>query len=97
MPEQSKADLIAERRANLPLPEDPPVQSSWNSADARTVNVKASEKQPELSNSEASATALHEPASKESGVRDADGVDLSDVGRQGKEGLNGPPKDAIKK
>lgn len=58
MPEQqSKADLIAERQANLPLPEDPPVASDWNSADARTVNVKAGEKQEEIpNNSTASIT-----------------------------------------
>jgi hypothetical protein len=45
MPEQSKADRIAEVQSNLPLPEDPPVASDWNSADARTVNVKAGERQ----------------------------------------------------
>merc|ERR1711900_123886 len=33
MPEEkSKAEIIAERVANLPLPEDPPVASDWNSA-----------------------------------------------------------------
>ena len=96
MPEQSKADLIAERQANLPLPEEPPVASDWNSADARTVNVQAGEKQPELSNSAVSSTGLQEPATKGSGVREADGADLSGVGRQGKEGLKDLPKDATK-
>jgi hypothetical protein len=85
--QQSKADLIAERQANLPLPEDPPVASDWNSADARTVNVKAGERQEEISVGEASAAGLREPATK-------GGADLSGVGRQGKEGLSGPPKDA---
>ena len=92
--QQSKADLIAERQANLPLPEDPPVASDWNSADARTVNVKAGERQEEISISEASAAGLREPATKGSGVREEGGADLSGVGRQGKEGLSGPPKDA---
>jgi hypothetical protein len=94
MSEQSKADLIVGRQANLPLPEDPPVASDWNSADARTVNVKAGERQEEVSTGEASATGLREPATKGSGVREEDGADMSGVGRQGKEGLSGPPKDA---
>jgi hypothetical protein len=36
-----KADpsLVDERKANLPLPEQPPVESDFNSADARSVNV----------------------------------------------------------
>ncbi|KAK4546797.1 hypothetical protein LTR36_001529 [Oleoguttula mirabilis] len=36
---QSKASIIEERRANLPLPEQPPVASDFNSADQSTVNV----------------------------------------------------------
>ena len=92
--QQSKADLIAERQANLPLPEDPPVASDWNSADARTVNVKAGKRQEEISVGEASAAGLREPATKGSGVREEGGADLTGVGRQGKEGLSGPPKDA---
>ncbi|KAE9375656.1 hypothetical protein N431DRAFT_370351 [Stipitochalara longipes BDJ] len=92
--QQSKADLIAERQANLPLPEDPPVASDWNSADARTVNVKAGERQTDISMGEASAVGLREPATQGSGVREEDGADLSGVGRQGKEGLSSPPKDA---
>ncbi|KAF8858935.1 hypothetical protein BDZ45DRAFT_384597 [Acephala macrosclerotiorum] len=100
MPEQqSKADLIAERQANLPLPDDPPVASDWNSADARTVNVKAGERQEEIptGTSEASTVGLREPATEGSGVRQEDGADLSSVGRQGEESLKGLPKDALKK
>ncbi|KAF2798192.1 hypothetical protein K505DRAFT_296979 [Melanomma pulvis-pyrius CBS 109.77] len=37
----SKADIIDERKANLPLPDQPPVASDWNSLDARNVNVDA--------------------------------------------------------
>lgn len=36
---QSKAQLIEERKAALPLPDQPPVASDFNSADQRTVNV----------------------------------------------------------
>ncbi len=98
MPEQqSKADLIAERQANLPLPEEPPVASDWNSADARTVNVASGERQAEISTGDASSTGLREPATGGSSVRQEDGVDMSGVGRQGKEGLDGLPKDALKK
>jgi len=93
---QSKADIIAERQANLPLPEDPPVASDWNSADARTVNVASGERQSEISTGDASSTGLREPATGASGIREAGGADLSGVGRQGKEGLSDLPKDAKK-
>jgi hypothetical protein len=36
---KADASLIDERKANLPLPEQPPVASDFNSADARTVNM----------------------------------------------------------
>lgn len=95
--QKSKADIIDERKANLPLPDEPPVASDWNSADARTVNVKAGERQEELPNSDVSDTGLSGgPATKGSGAREESGADLSGVGRQGKEGLDGLPKDAKK-
>ena len=37
--DKNKADIIAERQANLPLPDQPPTASDFNSADQRTVNV----------------------------------------------------------
>jgi hypothetical protein len=40
---------------------------------------------------------LREPTSKGSGVREEGGVEISGVGRQGKEGLDDLPKDAMKK
>jgi len=94
--QQSKADIIAERQANLPLPEEPPVASDWNSADARTVNVASGEHQSEISTGDASSTGLREPATAPSGVRQEGGADLSGVGRQGKDGLDDLPKDATK-
>jgi hypothetical protein len=35
----SKEEVIEERKSNLPLPEQPPRESEWNSADSRTVDV----------------------------------------------------------
>lgn len=58
---QSKAELIAERQANLPLPEDPPTAPDWNSADARNVNV-------ESGSAKADIDALREPTAKVSSV-----------------------------
>jgi len=94
--QQNKANIIEERRVNLPLPEEPPVASDWNSADARTVNVAAGERQSEISTGDASSTGLREPATGGSGVREEGGVNLSGVGRQGKDDLDGLPKDATK-
>ena len=83
---KSKADLVAERQANLELPEDPPVASDWNSADASTVNVAAGGRQDDVSVGKGSESGLREPAS-------TDSVDPN-IGRQGVEGLDEPPKDA---
>lgn len=37
--DKNKKEIIAERQAGLPLPEDPPTKSDFNSADGSTVNV----------------------------------------------------------
>lgn len=87
---------MAERQANLPLPEDPPVASDWNSADARTVNVSSGDKLPDISTGDATSSGLRGPATAGSGVRAEGGADLSGIGRQGKDGLDGLPKDAKK-
>ncbi|KAK6074876.1 hypothetical protein SCUP234_04060 [Seiridium cupressi] len=86
---QSKADKISEVQSNLPLPEQPPVASDWNSADARNVNVGSGGVSSDISTGAGSESGLREPASK------AD-ADLSKVGREGKDNLSGPPKDAAK-
>ncbi|KAI4149476.1 MAG: hypothetical protein LQ340_004608 [Diploschistes diacapsis] len=83
---KSTADIVQERQANLPLPEDPPVASDWNSADSRTVNVSSGSRQDDISTGAASESGLREPAT-------TDEVDPK-IGRQGTEGLSGPPKDA---
>jgi hypothetical protein len=86
---QSKADKIAEVQANLPLPEQPPVASDWQSADARNVNVGSGRLSSDVSTGDGSTAGLREPATKSSSE-----TDMSGIGRQGKDGLEGPPKDA---
>ncbi|KAI0812064.1 hypothetical protein GGR55DRAFT_640284 [Xylaria sp. FL0064] len=82
-----KTRKVEAARANLPLPEQPPVPSDWQSADSRTVNVGSGRVESDISTGDGSTAGLREPASK------AD-VDLSGIGRQGKDNLEGPPKDA---
>ena len=77
---QSKADKIAETQANLPLPEDPPVASDWNSADARTVNVGSGRTEGSIGSDSAAITGLREPATKSSEI------DMSNIGRERVEG-----------
>lgn len=87
---QSKADKIAEAQSNLPLPEQPPVASDWNSADARNVNVGSGrDVASDISTGAGSTAGLREPATKSSGE-----TDMSNIGREGKDNLDGPPKDA---
>lgn len=86
---QSKQQIIDEVKANLPLPEQPPTASDWQSADARNVNVGAGGVQANAGTDTGATSGLREPASKAA-------EDLSNVGRQGVEGLSGPPKDAAK-
>lgn len=94
-----KATQISERQANLPLPEQPPVASDWNSADARTVNVGSGSVSADF---ESGSGALREPATGDSAIRtdgDAYGVNTlgGDGARQGKDGLGGIPDDAVTK
>jgi hypothetical protein len=54
----------------LPLPEDPPVASDWQSADARNVNVGPGRIEGDVSNSDKGGSdALRGPAVAESSVR----------------------------
>ncbi|KAL3427136.1 hypothetical protein PVAG01_00645 [Phlyctema vagabunda] len=82
---QSKAEIIAERQANLPLPEDPPVASDWKSSDPSTVNVGSGGVSSDISTGDASSAGLRGPATAGSGVRESGGADLSGIGREGKE------------
>lgn len=85
---QSKADKIERVKANLPLPEEPPVAPDWQSADARNVNVGSGRVESDISTGDASSTGLREPATVGSDV------DMSKIGRQGKDNLQHPPADA---
>ena len=97
-----KSEIIEERKANLPLPDQPPAASDWNSADASKVNVGSGGVQSDISYGGGSDS-LRSPATSDSSVRtdgeafrkhtDAPGA----VGREGVEGLDGLPKDALAK
>jgi hypothetical protein len=87
MPE-SKADKIDRVKADLPLPEQPPAASDMKSANMKTTSstgVSAGD----VSTGAGVTSGLREPAAKASGD-----VDMSGIGRQGKEGLEKTPKDA---
>ncbi|KAL3414512.1 hypothetical protein V8F44DRAFT_631552 [Aspergillus fumigatus] len=93
-----KAKAIEERKANLPLPDQPPVASDWQSADQRAVNVGSGGVQGSVSGE--SNTALRDPATAGSSAR-MSGEELhketqptGNVGRQATEGLSDIPGDA---
>ncbi|EED21498.1 conserved hypothetical protein [Talaromyces stipitatus ATCC 10500] len=95
----NKQEQIERARNNLPLPDQPPVASDWNSADQRTVNVGSGRFESSASTG-AGSSALRDPATVDSSVR-VDGEEYhkatepgSSVGRQGQEGLDSLPKDA---
>lgn len=85
---QSKADKMEEVRSQLPLPQQPPVSPDWNTADARSLNVGSGGISTDISTGDAKSTGLREPATVSSDV------DMSKIGRQGKDNLETPPKDA---
>ncbi|KAL3608186.1 hypothetical protein FPOAC2_03179 [Fusarium poae] len=76
---QSKDQKIAETQANLPLPDQPPTASDWQSADARNVNVGAGKVEGSVGTDAHAQSGLREPATK------GEEVDLSNVGREGVE------------
>ncbi|CAD0097635.1 unnamed protein product [Aureobasidium mustum] len=90
--DKNKAELIEERRSNLPKPEDPPVKSDFNSADPSTVNVGSGGVSDTFSHGN---DALREPATGDSAARSADATLGQGVGREGKDGLSGIPNDAV--
>ncbi|KAL8708659.1 MAG: hypothetical protein Q9220_006484 [cf. Caloplaca sp. 1 TL-2023] len=98
----SKADLIESRKANLPLPDDPPTASDFNTADGSSTNVGSGGVQSDVSYGGGSDTGLRGPATSDSSVRtdgEQFGVNTSGpgkVGREGKDGLEGLPADAKK-
>lgn len=95
--EKSKKELIDERQAGLPLPDQPPVASDWNSSDESKVNVGSGRLAEGMSYGN---DALREPATSDSSLR-TDGAEFSKntiapsgVGREGHDNLEGLPKDA---
>merc|ERR1712137_1043557 len=69
-------------RLQLPLPEQPPVASDFNSADASTVNVGSGRQEASFSSG---GGAIRDPAVGAGGV----------AGREAKDGLGGIPNDAV--
>ncbi|KAL9612963.1 MAG: hypothetical protein Q9167_002492 [Letrouitia subvulpina] len=98
-----KDEIINERQQNLPLPDQPPVQSDWNSADASKVNVGSGGVQSDVSYGGGSESGLRGPATSDSSLRtdgDSFGVNSSAPGKVGREGhdeLEGLPADAKKR
>jgi hypothetical protein len=86
MSQPSKAQIIEERKANLPLPEQPPQASDWQSMDASKVNVGSGGVQSDISYGGGSNSGLREPASTDA---------VENVGRTAKDGLKGIPNDAV--
>lgn len=82
----SKQEIINERKANLPLPEQPPTASDFNSADARTVNVGSGGQASDLSHSGLGDDTLRSPATTDT---------VGSTGRQAHDGLSGIPNDAV--
>ncbi|KAK4897400.1 hypothetical protein LTR17_026628 [Elasticomyces elasticus] len=92
---QSKASIIEERKANLPLPEQPPVASDFNSADGSATNVGSGGVSDTFSKGN---DALRGPATGDSAARTDGSVTGENtlgqgVGREGLEG--GIPNDAV--
>jgi hypothetical protein len=90
MPSDRKDDKVERVKAHLPLPEDPPVPSDWQSFDARTVNVGTG-RLPTGDGRDAEATILREPPTA---GPDEEEEMLHQIGREAKDHLPGPPLDA---
>lgn len=94
----NKPSEIEQHRTNLPLPEQPPTASDWQSATGKTVNVGSGATEGPFAGD--NDTALRGPATAESSARQSQEelgrttAPGGSVGRQGKENLQGLPKDA---
>ncbi|KAK3956987.1 hypothetical protein QBC32DRAFT_329311 [Pseudoneurospora amorphoporcata] len=82
MSTQSKADKIEEVSKNLPLPEQPPVASDWQSADARNTGVGSGRFSGDVSTGDGVSAGLREPASTDSA-----NIDMSKIGKGEKDNL----------
>lgn len=92
-----KGKEIDERKANLPLPEQPPTASDWNSVDFDNVNVGSGR---EGAFTDETESIMRDPPTLASAVREVGSevgkptVAFENVGRQGKDNLENLPMDA---
>lgn len=77
---QSKEQKIAAAQANLPLPEQPPKASDFNSADMRTTGVGSGRFSGNAGSDAGADAGLRGAATKAS-----EEVDMSKIGREGLE------------
>ncbi|KAL7790390.1 hypothetical protein V8C37DRAFT_384185 [Trichoderma ceciliae] len=73
----AKEEKIAQAQANLPLPEQPPKASDWQSADARTTGVGSGRFSGGVGTDSGAEAGLREPATKGS-----EEVDMGKIGRE---------------
>ncbi|KAI9722200.1 MAG: hypothetical protein M1828_004883 [Chrysothrix sp. TS-e1954] len=104
--QQSKADLIAERQSNLPLPDEPPVTSDFKTNDTSSMNVGSGGSNVNADTARATqskdgSSGIYNSASTDSSAR-TDGVsfgtettNLQNVGRQAVEGRDKLPSDVV--
>ena len=84
----STQEKIAKAQENLPLPEQPPKASDWQSADASKTGTGNGSISGHIGTDGHSDVGLRAPAPADSSM------DMSKIGREGKDNLDGPPKDA---
>lgn len=87
---QSTQNKIDRNQANLPLPEQPPVASDWQSMDESKVNVSSGRVESHTGTGPHATTGTRGPPANLETAED----EMSKIGRQGKDNLSGPPKDA---
>jgi hypothetical protein len=85
---QSKEDRIAKAQSSLPLPEQPPLASDWQSMDVRNVNVGSGGVEAHLGTGATGTAGLRDPSTQGSAI------DMRKTGRQGEGGLKDTPKGA---
>lgn len=83
MSSKSKAEIIEERVAKLPKPEDPPAEPDFNSLN-EDINTHPGEEipTPNRGTSQSATVGLDGTATKGSGVREADGAKMDKIGRK---------------
>lgn len=85
--QKTKAEIIDERKANLPLPDDPPVPSDWTSLDERNVNITKGSKDSDAATRAAAAASTM-------GLRGALDIDRGSGGEKGGPDVNEMRRDS---